>query len=158
MIRKVQYYSQQSISDLKRNIRRNSSPAPGFSGNDFTYFKEFSDAISNTKSLWWTEIGEDRFRLKCNGLKYYPLTDVQFSDDKDKTLIKVTFKMATFYISLYTILVISFLTIVTFDYLKNNQALTELLLVLVVFSVPIGLLPYLMRKIQNNVLRAITYS
>jgi len=85
------YKSKLSTDDLYRNIRRNMSPDPGFSGNDFTYIFEFNKALENTKSLWYTTPYEHKVKVKSHSVFYWPRTEILFKPTENGTVVTVNY-------------------------------------------------------------------
>lgn len=153
----LEYFSNQGIEDILRNIRRNSIKHPEYSYNLIKNFKQFDKALSSEKSLWRTDIGSNKVKLTSKGLMYWPQTNVELTEEDHRTLIRITFLKAGFFWGICLSLAVAILFFVVLVISEKENGLQEGLMLLV-FLLPIGLLPFLGRWLQNNTIRVIEYS
>ncbi|MEM7549588.1 MAG: hypothetical protein AAF363_07935 [Bacteroidota bacterium] len=151
------YRTKLNIDDLNRNIGRNMSPEPGFSGNDFTYFFELNNALKTTKALWFNIPYKNKVNIKSNSVFYWPRTEVNFNSTKSETLVTVHFIGATLAYFGYGLLLTAIIGMMTFLYIKNPTD-TSPILAAFVFSLALSVIPFLGRKIQNNIVSRLFYS
>ncbi|TRX61882.1 hypothetical protein FNH22_03670 [Fulvivirga sp. M361] len=151
------YRTKLTTDDLYRNIRRNMSPEPGFSGNDFTYFAEFNKALETTKSLWFSIPYEHKVNVKSNSMFFWPRTTVTFEPIESGTIVTVHFTGTTLAYILYGTFVAAFLSLMGYFLIRNPSDLSPVLATLV-FSIPLAIIPFLLRKTQNNLIGRLEYS
>ena len=154
---KKTYRTKLTTEDLYRNIRRNMSPQPGFSGNDFTYFAELNNALETTKPLWYRIPYEHKVNIKSNSMFYWPRTEVTFKPTESGTVVTVSFTGTIIAYLLYGTLVAFFLGFMGYFLIKNPSDLSPALATLV-FSLPLAIIPLLIRRTQNNIIGKLEYS
>ncbi|MFT6948819.1 MAG: hypothetical protein ACJARP_003253 [Vicingaceae bacterium] len=143
------YQTKLTTEDLYRNIRKNMSPEPGFSGNDFTYFSELNNALETTESLWYNIPFEHKVNIKSKSIFYWPTAEVTFEPDNSGTTVTVKFVGTVLAFAVYGIL----------GYLANqNPSELPQILPALVFIVPLALIPVFFRRIQNNIISQLQYS
>ncbi|MEQ9304393.1 MAG: hypothetical protein RJQ14_10815 [Marinoscillum sp.] len=133
------------------------SPEPGFSGNDFTYFAEFNKAMETTKSLWYNIPYEHKVNIKSNSMFYWPRTAVTFKPIESGTIVTVRFAGTTLAYIVYGTFVTAFLGLMGYFLISNPSDLSPILATLV-FSIPPAIIPFLLRKTQNNLIGKLEYS
>lgn len=154
---KKTYRTKLTAEDLYRNIRRNMSPEPGFSGNDFTYFAELNNALETTKPLWYRIPYEHKVNIKSNSIFYWPRTEVTFKPAESGTVVTVYFTGTIMAYLVYGTFVVFFLGLMGYFLSKNPSGLS-LVLATLVFSLPLAIIPFLLRKTQNNIIGKLEYS
>jgi hypothetical protein len=152
------YRTTLKTEDLYRNIRRNMSPEPGFSGNDFTYFSELNAALESTEPIWYNIPYEYKLTIKSKSIFYWPKAEVTFNPNDTGTTVTVKFIGSALTFVVYGIFLASFIGLLGYLIIQNPSELSSILLVLV-FVVPFfALLPIFFRRIQNNIISQLQYS
>ncbi|MEQ8810681.1 MAG: hypothetical protein RIE59_16545 [Imperialibacter sp.] len=152
------YRSKLSIDDLHRNIRRNMSPEPSFSGNDFTFFFEMNKALRTTRSLWYSTSIPGTVKIRSTDVFHWPINEISFKPVDSGTEVTINYKGALVACMAYGIFLGAFVTVIGFLVTKELDEPLRIILPFLAFGVPMGLLPLLFRKIQSNIITQLEYS
>lgn len=151
------YRTKLTTEDLLRNIRRNMSPEPGFSGNDFTYFAELNNALETTKHLWYRIPYEHKVNIKSNSMFYWPRTEVTFMPIESGTVVTVRFRGTIIAYLVYGTFIAFFLGLMGY-FLSQDLSDLSPVLASVVFGLPLAIIPFLLRRTQNSIIGKLEYS
>ncbi|UII26756.1 hypothetical protein LVD15_26250 [Fulvivirga maritima] len=130
------------------------SPEPRFSGNDFTYFSELNNSIKNTEPLWYTIPYEHKVIIKSKDIFYWPRAEVVFNPNNSGTSVTIRFIGTVFAYIVYGIFLAVYIGLLAFLAIHRPSELLPVL----VFVIPLALIPVFFRWIQNNIVGRLQYS
>lgn len=151
------YQTKLTTEDLYRNIGRNMSPEPGFSGSDFTYFHELNKAIETTESLWYSIPFEHKVKIRSQSVFYWPRAEVIFNPNDSGTTVTIKFIGSILAYIALGIFVTVFVGLMSHLVVENPSDQSPLVAILIV-CIAMALVLIFFRRIQTNIIRRLQYS